>query len=293
MLKKIKFLLILMILFFGQPVLASDIVWSVDENNIGVGDFSLVTLSVNTGRQTINAIEGTVLVPASLAVKEIRLGGSLVNFWIQEPKEIKTGEIRFSGITPGGYRESDFEIFSLVVEAKTVGQVKISPSDFRILLNDGAGTADEVETSVATINIDSQVIGKKLVKFPDSVAPESFDIQIGQDPNLFEGKNFAIFYASDKGVGVDHYEIKESKSQLLSFFKSWQVAESPYLLIDQSLKSFVWVKAIDKNNNSQTVLEKPSNPLSLYLNYDFWIIIVLISIIILVVYKKWILNRRR
>ena len=92
----------------------------------------------------------------------------------------------------------------------------------------------------------------------DSTSPEVFEPEIGQDPSMFEGKYFLSFATVDKMSGIDHHEAAEVKRR--GFVKGllkkeekveWKKAKSPYLLEDQSLRSKIFVKAIDKAGNEQ------------------------------------------
>ena len=101
----------------------------------------------------------------------------------------------------------------------------------------------------------------------DTIPPEAFDIEIPQDPSIFEGKYFIIFSTIDKQTGLDYYEIKEGE-------KDWQRGQSPYLLEDQRLESIIRVKAVDKAGNERTVLvgplRFPEKP------FPYWIIILIL-----------------
>ncbi|MCX6796840.1 MAG: hypothetical protein NTW06_05100, partial [Candidatus Falkowbacteria bacterium] len=72
----------------------------------------------------------------------------------------------------------------------------------------------------------------------------------------------------------------------------WQAAQSPYLLSDQKLRSYIYVKAIDKNNNERVAMLGPANPLLWYENFYIFSIIIIISLII-VFYSGLILWKKR
>ncbi len=88
----------------------------------------------------------------------------------------------------------------------------------------------------------------------DTVPPKLFEPKIGQDPSLFTGKYFLSFNAADKTSGINYYEIKE-QSRILGIVQTgkWQKQESPYLLTDQSLRSIIKVKVVDKAGNEKIV----------------------------------------
>lgn len=110
----------------------------------------------------------------------------------------------------------------------------------------------------------------------DATAPEEFDLKIGQEPAMFEGKYFLSFNTTDKTSGIAYYEIKEGKGE----FKK---AVSPYVLEDQNLRSKIVARAVDQAGNERTAeYLPPEKPLP-------WQIIILILIgagIILWIVKK-------
>ncbi len=88
----------------------------------------------------------------------------------------------------------------------------------------------------------------------DTVPPKPFEPKIGQDSSLFEGKHFLSFTALDEASGIDYYEVKEQPRMLgIAQKGEWQKKESPCLLTDQSLRSIIKVKAVDKAGNERVV----------------------------------------
>jgi len=143
----------------------------------------------------------------------------------------------------------------------------------QVLLNDGLGTPAELITKEAIFTIfpEKREVSedqwrKELEK--DDIPPESFEIIISQDPFLFEGKYFIVFQTQDKQTGIDYYEVKEGK-------RDWQRAESPYLLEDQSLKSIIKVKAVDKAGNERMAEITPPYKVT-WKDIIPWIILVII-----------------
>jgi len=136
-------------------------------------------------------------------------------------------------------------------------------------LNDGFGTPAKLtlKEAVFTILTEKAEVPKEewqeeLAK--DDIPPEPFEIKISQDPNIFGGKYFIVFSTTDKQTGIDHYEVKEGKID-------WKRAESPYLLEDQSLKSIIKVKAVDKAGNERIAeYIPPKKP------FPYWVIIPLL-----------------
>ena len=126
-----------------------------------------------------------------------------------------------------------------------------------------------------TISSEAPAATPTITKVKDTEPPESFVPEISRDELIANGKWFVVFVTQDKASGIDRYEIKESRQKILTFFSRWRVAESPYVLQDQELRSYVFVKAVDKNGNQRIIKIAPRNPLEWYENYENWLIIVL------------------
>jgi hypothetical protein len=270
--------------FFIPIINAAEFFFNAQSDEWRIGDEIAVSFFLNTNGDDINAIEGRISYPKEfLELKEVRDGNSIINFWVERPQrrqgagDREQGEIIFSGITPGGYSGEKGLLFSLIFEAKNEGQGVIEIREAKALLNDGQGTQAPISISNFQFLISKQIPDSKfqiLDSKMDAEPPESFAPEIANDPALFEGKWFLVFATQDKGVGIDHYEVKEARSKIQGLWIRWVPAESPYLLEDQRLRSYVFVKAVDKAGNARIEKISPRNPLKWYENYDNWIMII-------------------
>src|SRR3989338_54987 len=257
-----------------------------------------VTLFVNTEQENINAFEGKIIFPNDLLdLKEIRDGNTIVNFWVERPhkeqgiRDKEQGGIVFSGITPGGYEGEKGLLFSAVFRALREGDGVLEVKDVKALLNDGKGTPARLSLSPFKFIVSKEdpLVPGLLIPAPEDIEPpESFKPEIARDHAIFDGKWFLVFATQDKSSGVDHYEIKESRQKIFTLFQKWVPAESPYILSDQELRSFVFVKAVDKAGNERIAKINPQNPLGWYENYENWLIIILgLVIAVSVLQKIW------
>lgn len=269
-------LAILIFSFCAKTALGAQFIASTTAQVIHTGDQFEVNILLNTDGENVNAFGGTVSYPADLLqLGEIRDGDSLVNFWVDTPTSTPDG-VLFSGITPGGYQGQSGKILSLVFTAKAAGQGSISVVNGQLLRNDGVGTEIPFTVSNMVFSVSNGGTGKVVVpQIKDTEPPESFVPEIGQDQNIFNGEWFVAFAAEDKGSGIDHYEVKESKYTILDFAK-WNIATSPYLLTDQNLHSTIYVKAVDKSGNERIEKIAPMHPLAFYENLDNWFILIII-----------------
>lgn len=253
--------------------------------DLGLNQQFQVDVMLNTEDEEINAIEGKVAFPGDLLeLKEIRDGNSIVNFWIERPKAKFDNEIDFSGITPGGYMGAKGLIFSLIFQTKNEGGGVIEIYDAETLLNDGKGTPARLSISNFQFSISEQVPQVPITPIKDREPPESFKPMIAKDPEMFLGKYFLVFATQDKGSGIDHYEILESRNQKIEN-RNWEIGESPYVLKDQKLRSYIYVKAVDKAGNERIAVVEPRYPIKWYENYLIWGIITVAIVII------WLIRR--
>jgi len=143
----------------------------------------------------------------------------------------------------------------------------------QVLLNDGFGTPAKLTTKGAVFTILAEKLETPEDKWKeelekDNIPPEPFEIEIHQEPAIFEGKYFIIFSTTDKQTGIDYYEISETGDKRQ---EGWKIGESPYLLTDQSLQSIIKVRAVDKAGN-----ERIAEILPLRKPFPYWIIIVIL-----------------
>ena len=253
----------------------------------GVNQQFQVDLLLDTEGEEINAAEVKIFFPGELLeMKEIRDGNSIINFWIERPKVEQAGIIGFSGIIPGGYQETKGFVFSVVFRAKTSGNGAIEIRDAKVLLNDGKGTPVNVKIPPFQFSISQEVpsVPPMVEIIKDTDPPEDFKPEIASDPNVFDGKWFLVFATQDKGTGIAYYAIRETRRKInikRETDAKWVEAESPYVLKDQKLRSWIYVKAIDKAGNERIAVLPPRYPLSWYENYLIWVIIILIALIVI------------
>ena len=254
---------------------------------VAVGQETTILLGINTEGQNINTIELNIKFPNNdFIVKDINYGNSIVNFWIEKPIFLnEKGEINLSGVIVDGYSGNDGELLKIDLIAKQQGDKEFFVQNAKILLNDGNGT--EAKMTVDTLKLDvvnSIESSKKPEVVEDKDIPESFLPQVAQESNTFSGKYFLVFASQDKNSGIDHYEVKEERAfkmfGLKLGFAEWVKAESPYVLKDQELKSYIFVKAVDQSGNSRIETISPVNPSRWYENYFIWIIMILVLIVI-------------
>ena len=282
---KLKLILLLIACFLSLSASAhaAELNLISQTHEINVGQQFQIDVILNTEGESINAVEGKIVFPAELLeLKEIRDGNSSINFWIEKPHSSQSGVIVFSGITPGGLLGPKELLFSVVFRAKKEGSGTIQTDGFRVLRNDGEGTPANIKISPLQFSISqkSSPISPAIESIKDTEFPEDFKPIIASDPSIFDGKYFLVFVTQDKISGIANYKVREGK------WGWFNVAESPYLLIHQSLDRKIFVKAVDKNGNERIAVVEPRYSIKWYENYWIWIIIIILGVIIAYLVKR-------
>ena len=273
--------------FSVVPTSAAELFLKFPVEEIAVGQQFKVEVYLNTEVEDINAVEAKILYPQDvLKLESVNESGSVVSLWPQKPK-LSEGEVYFSGIIPGGYKGENGLLLSLIFKGAKEERADISFSETRAFLNDGKGTHTELRIKNYELRISGELSGKQqiLKSEIDISPPEPFEPKIARDENMFGGKWFLVFNAQDKDSGIDNYKILENRKWKIEN-GNWEIAESPYLLKDQELKSRIYVKAVDKSGNERIAEVLPQNPPKWYENYLIFIIIILGAVIGYALIKK-------
>ncbi len=211
---------------------------------VGVASAATFVVQVDTGNQTVNAIEGTLLLPPGVLVEEIYTGNTAILLWVVAPAQ-KTGEnsIFFSGVTPGGLYGKK-PLFYITNASLSAPQVNFS--GVHSYLDDGSGTEAAVRLSIVPAAIAE-----------DTAPPEPFEVVISSSPDLFSGARFASFVTQDKGTGVERYEA--AFAWLFSPNEDeWKAVESPLMLSRANLFQTIHIRAVDHSGNMHEI--SPAGP---------------------------------
>lgn len=247
-------------LILFQSVSAASVKITQFSSQVSEGDEFQIDVTLASKDKEINALEGVLHFSENiLAISRITEKGSVVNFWVHNPNDKKgqtSSSVTFSGVIPGGYAGEGGKLFSIVFKAQKKGTAKITLDKVFAFENNGLGnnvglTAQGISLVVVrSLKKQQSVVDDRLSL--DKVPPELFEPQIGQDKSLFEGKQFLVFVAVDKGSGIDYYEVSEGRSDTPAG-DSFTLATSPYVLKDQSGEGTIFVRAIDFAGNSRLI----------------------------------------
>jgi len=221
-------------------------------------DTFVVDVRLDSEGAAINAVEGTVEISSSqpLTVNDIVLGGSDLTLWTSKPSLSQSGNlatITYTGGTPGGFTKDNALVMRLAISAADVGQLQITPKSTKAYLNDGQGTPVTAAVRDLKLTVSapaaSPTDGLNEIISKDTEPPNEFEISLGRDESVNDGKYFISFQATDAGSGIDHYEVKEGGGSTVR-------SGTTYVLIDQSLSSDISVTAYDKAGNARVMAWK-------------------------------------
>ncbi|MCK5320419.1 hypothetical protein KAJ61_03455, partial [Candidatus Parcubacteria bacterium] len=304
------------------------------------GDNFAVDVLIDNVEACVNTMSVTLDFPNDyLSMIDFIEGESLINLWLEKPgqKEIieanAKGNITFIGGVPGGYcghipgdpgksnliARLIFAIPRFVISNVKRDEVRIDFSGItKVLLNDGFGTENNLETNGIKLKVLSSPVLKpgewKNQIRNDKIKPEPFIIELRRDKGIFENQYYINFYTNDKQSGIDRYEVLEimaghklGVALKLSwwdkitgkkpYIPEWKEIAMPYLLEDQNLESTIKVRAIDKAGNERyveyvppeelrTKIEKTSNNYLYILLFITGVLVILILLIFLMIAIK-------
>ncbi len=240
------------VILFALPstIFAATITFDPQETDVGIQSPFLVGVTIDAV-QPINLISLSLTFSPGLEPVDVSNGNSIISFWIDKPVyDQQTHTLTFSGIVPGGYSGTKGLLLLLSVKASQEGIDTISINNTsRVYLNNPIPMEDVLNSNPLSVHIDSAKtnISNNIV---DTVPPESFTPSVARIPTSNGSEQWMLIFATqDKGSGIDHYEVRETNFLTGWWSSAWHIAESPYVLNDQDLNSWVIVRAYDKDGN--------------------------------------------
>ncbi len=279
-------------LFFIAPVSAHAAFLYLDPSDSVVyrGDTVTISLRLDTDDgECINTIDAVIAYEGGIRAVDVSRGNSILNLWVEDPKIDETARtISFAGGITGGYcgrAQGDPSLTNVIADlvfqspgfAIGGGDSSSNPSvtisdDTSVLMNDGFGTEAVLRTQNAHITLEDKPGTLRTDEWSnrvaeDTIPPSDFVITLARDETAFSGSYFILWNTQDKQSGVDHYEVMEESLKDFYAFTwgradaPWIIAESPYILKDQTLNSTIRVKAIDKAGNETIAVLVPNEVL--------------------------------
>lgn len=280
----LKYIVLFLIIGFVPSITnAASIYFETTKNTVSVGDIFIVSAKIDSKEASINSVEGDFVLDINdnnVVVNDFSLAKSIFSLWPRTPSLSEDGNIiSFVGGVPGGFNLDKAILFNIILEANKEGDIKISPKNIAIFANDGKGTRVPVEVK----SLDIKVLPKNdalasinewaTLVSSDKTNPEDFDIVVGKDSTLFEGKRFAFFTAVDNQSGISYYEVSENDKPAIR-------SGSMYVLENQGGEDInLKVTAYDKAGNKTDSVYK--NPGFRIFGFSLSFILIVIFIIII------------
>ncbi|MCX6787144.1 MAG: hypothetical protein NTY93_01300 [Candidatus Kaiserbacteria bacterium] len=262
---------------------AAQIHFIVTPASPSAGSTFTVEAWLSTQNDRINAAEGSVAIPDGLTVRSVSTGGSGFTLWPVEP-HFAPGDhaIEFAGGVQAGIASGqETPLFTFSVTTSAPGKYLISASHVNAYRADGTGA--EIAVTGVPKDVALEII-ESVPTIPenDSNVPTFVSVEVGQDPSLFNGRQYLTFFATDDKSGVSYYEVKEG------WFGQYVKADRYYVLADQGRGSPIWVRVVDAEGNS-TVEKIPSQ----HTDYTFLYNVGGILVVMLLAIFTWYVRRRR
>ena len=242
-----------------------------------------VRLNVNeSAGECVNAIDAVLRYPSNIQPVDVSVGRSIFGLWVEAPVVDRDNRtITFAGGLPNGYCgrvAGDPSITNVVADVvfrspgMVVGRsegdelvnealIEFDPVT-RVLLNDGRGTAADLQTIGARLVLDRSPSPAQSDAWRDAVRndttpPEEFSITLVRDDQIHNQRYYIVFNTTDKQTGIAEYQVMEEPLESFGTFQ-WGRADAPWVtpngtnyhvLADQTLNSIIRVRAIDKAGN--------------------------------------------
>ncbi len=250
---------LIMALTVWLPVAEASIVsWQEIKNDKPQQLIMVLRLTTDQGRE--NAWGGQINFDSDqLKLQSISDAQSLVSLWLERPAETKTGQINFSGITPGGFSGSGEMIrliFAVTGSASSV-HTSLRLTDFKALLGDGSGQITKVTISsqISIIDDDSALTDFSL----DKMAPD-LTWYLTRENLISTGWQLSAM-AFDKQSGINYLALATTSNYFgpwgnLAKHNSklnWQKLTGPQVLANRDLRHIIFLKAVDNAGNVKLI----------------------------------------
>ncbi len=238
------------------------------EAPVAVGQEMRIDLVLDPEGQDLNAVGVRVNWPAELELLAILDAQSIVSLWTERPR-YDGQDLILSGVIPGGYTGSYSPggstagpgiIVSVLAKSKRVGKALIAVSEAELYPNDGSGEVVYPDKERLMVKSSESLPVMDLVKAKtsdDKNSPQGLVASIERDALVADNQWFVTFSAYDQESGIKNFYIDESKNPEPS--GDWLVAGRPFILIDQSRSSYVFIKAVDWNGNEALISLAPAS----------------------------------
>jgi hypothetical protein len=249
------------IFLFASYVHAASVSFIAPANIVPIGTPFYLEVHLETDTDSLNVINGTVSIPDGIRITDVETGNSLLKLWPTPPTYIPgKKQIVFVGGTPDGLpTHTDGLLFRITAIAERDGAYQFTSSSTRGYVNNGMGTILLLPPNTITVQASGTAQPNNQVSVPATPSPDLTPpvfnyVDVGRDQSLFNNEYYVTFQASDAESGIDYYEVKEG------FFGSYVRANRYYVLQDQTLRTPIIIRAVDKAGNAATWIVPAEHP---------------------------------
>ena len=278
------FILFVIISFsYTNTALAARIYFEPQETTVGTVGTFLVAVLLDSTDDTINALSVSINIPEEFVPKDTRNGDSIVSLWIENPMWNKeTRKLTFSGLILGGFLGTYAHLITIELSSTgKIGEGTLSFDSEETTILRNSADAEKITLDLESVTLPI-IAGKEnlSVVIIDTDPPEKFTPFIVAYEQAFDGNYVVVFSTQDKRSGICCYFVAEMRGKEVHDYTglTWKEAESPYTLNDQSLKGFVYVKAIDKEGNERVAVIVPQSTTPGYINSNVVGILILTAV---------------
>jgi hypothetical protein len=282
--KKIYITLLTLAFFVPLGLSASTVYIDSSQTEFHVGDRAVLNVRLNTEGKSINTVEGNISldIPIGVAsVGDLSLSQSSFSLWPRKPSLSANGRsISFVGGIPNGLNSDNAILFKIIINLEKPGSVNFAPNDVVAYLNDGKGTKQIVSPKDLNLNVlqggatvTAQDTWKKTLS-DDKTPPESFEVILGQEGSVFDGKKFLSFSTIDKQSDVKYYEVIEGNNPPVR-------SGNTYVLQNQDKVGQITVLAYDSAGNVRKEVFNKS-----YANLYYILAVLVLLRLVMWIYKK-------
>ena len=224
--------------------------------SFSVGSTFNVDVVINAESSAINAAQTNIYFSADkLKVTELSKKSSIFTLWTNEPFFSNSdGKISFIGGLPNpGFIGESGKVFSILFQAKSVGQATITFSGEIITANDPFGTNIFSSSQKGNYTITAPSEYQPPIEVPpetpgvDKEPPLPFEITVDNEGDVTNPAPLLYFQTRDTNTGISHYELKIGDKD---FIKVEKEKTTPFRMPFQTPGVYqILVKAIDKAGN--------------------------------------------
>ena len=288
---KYKNILLALTLMLGLPNMLRAMTVELENpvGDIGVNDVVNLNVYLDTEGKEINAMEGKVILSGDFEIRSVSTAGSVFDLWPNKPS-VEGDEISFVGGTTSGVFGSRLRTFTVSIKPLGTENISFTTGDISAFLNDGVGTRVAVtgkSRQIAVLQDSEGAVRNDLeaLIMEDKTQPKEFEILIGRDSGLHDGKYFASFNTTDAESGIDRYEVIEGDNPVVR-------SGNTYVIMDQSLQGEITVRAIDAAGNVRSVTSDMKSVVS-ESNTVNWGVVMIGILLLLVIFfgRKYIAHK--